>query len=37
MANSLEVRNPYLDYRVMEYCFNMPQELKVKTALKNIC
>ncbi len=30
MANSLEVRNPYLDYRVMEFCYNLPQEFKIK-------
>jgi asparagine synthase (glutamine-hydrolysing) len=30
MASSLEVRNPYLDYRVMEYSFNLPQHFKVK-------
>jgi len=30
MANSLEVRNPYLDYRVMEYSFNLPQEYKIR-------
>ena len=29
MANGLEVRNPYLDYRLMEYSFNLPQNLKV--------
>jgi asparagine synthase (glutamine-hydrolysing) len=29
MANSLEVRNPYLDYRVMEYSYNLPQSLKI--------
>ena len=29
MANSLEVRNPYLDYRVMEFGFNLPQEFKI--------
>ena len=28
MANSLEIRNPYLDYRVMEYGFNLPEEFK---------
>ena len=30
MASSLEVRNPYLDYRLMEYSFNLPQEFKIK-------
>jgi asparagine synthase (glutamine-hydrolysing) len=30
MANSLEVRNPFLDYRLMEYSFNLPLELKIK-------
>ena len=29
MASSLEVRNPYLDYRLMEYSFNLPQQLKI--------
>ena len=29
MANSLEVRNPYLDYRLVEFCFNLPQEYKI--------
>ncbi len=29
MASSLEVRNPYLDYRLMEYSYNLPQDLKV--------
>jgi asparagine synthase (glutamine-hydrolysing) len=30
MANSLEVRNPFLDYRLMEFSFNLPLELKIK-------
>ena len=30
MANSLEVRNPYLDYRLMEYSFNLPLEFKMR-------
>jgi asparagine synthase (glutamine-hydrolysing) len=30
MANSLEVRNPYLDYRLMEYSFNLPIEFKIR-------
>lgn len=29
MANSLEVRNPYLDYRLMEYSYNLPQHFKI--------
>lgn len=30
MASSLEVRNPYLDYRVMEFAYNLPQEYKIR-------
>jgi asparagine synthase (glutamine-hydrolysing) len=30
MASSLEVRNPYLDYRLMEFSFNLPVEYKLK-------
>lgn len=30
MANSLEVRNPYLDYRLMEFAFNLPVEYKIR-------
>jgi asparagine synthase (glutamine-hydrolysing) len=30
MANSLEVRNPYLDYRVMEFSYNLPEEFKMR-------
>jgi asparagine synthase (glutamine-hydrolysing) len=30
MANSLEVRNPFLDYRLMEYSFNLPVEYKIR-------
>ncbi len=30
MANSLEVRNPYLDYRLMEYSFNLPLDYKIR-------
>lgn len=30
MANSLEVRNPYLDYRLMEYSYNLPESFKIK-------
>jgi len=29
MANGLEVRNPYLDYRVMEFCYNIPEQFKL--------
>jgi len=33
MANSLEVRNPYLDYRLMEYSFNLPQSFKINNGV----
>src|SRR6185503_15042851 len=30
MANSLEVRTPYLDYRLVEYCVNLPLHFKIR-------
>lgn len=30
MASSLEVRNPFLDYRVMEFAYNLPEEFKIR-------
>jgi asparagine synthase (glutamine-hydrolysing) len=30
MANSIEVRNPFLDYRLVEYVFSLPSTFKVK-------
>ena len=33
MANSLEVRNPFLDYRVMEFSYNLPQEFKINNGV----
>ena len=29
MANSLEVRTPYLDYRLVEFSINLPQQFKI--------
>ncbi len=29
MANSLEVRNPFLDYKVVDYCFSLPAHYKI--------
>jgi len=29
MANSLEVRTPYLDYRLVEFSVNLPQQFKI--------
>jgi asparagine synthase (glutamine-hydrolysing) len=30
MSNSLEVRNPFLDFRLMEFSYNLPVEYKIR-------
>ena len=33
MAHSIEARVPYLDYRLVEFCINIPSQYKFKGAL----
>lgn len=34
MANSLEVRSPFLDYKVVDFAFGLPSEYKIDGAMK---
>ena len=34
MAHSLEVRSPFLDYRLVEFVFGLPQEYKIKGSVQ---
>ena len=34
MSHSVEVRNPFLDYRLIEYCLSLPVSLKIRKGLQ---
>jgi asparagine synthase (glutamine-hydrolysing) len=34
MANSLEIRSPFLDYKVVDFAFGLPSEYKINRTLK---
>jgi asparagine synthase (glutamine-hydrolysing) len=34
MANSLEVRSPFLDYKVVDFAFGLPEQYKIDGSLK---
>lgn len=34
MANSLEVRSPFLDYKLVDFAFSIPQEYKIDNSMK---
>jgi asparagine synthase (glutamine-hydrolysing) len=36
MANSLEIRAPFLDYRIIEFAASLPSDLKIKGSSKKI-
>ena len=34
MANGLEVRNPFLDYELVNFCFSLPSEFKITLGMR---